>query len=250
MKVIAPQKIKIKFYLSLVLIFIFSTLFIGTKYVINKSAINASSNEKTYKTVIIDAGHGGPDGGTSADDGTLEKHINLQIAHKLNDILQSMGIDTVMIRTEDVSIHDDSASTIRQKKISDLRNRLNIINSTEDAIFVSIHQNYFSSPQYSGTQVFYSKNNPDSKNLAETIRQSVISYLQKDNTREIKKSGSEIYLLNNAQAPAVMVECGFLSNYNETQNLKNAAYQQKIAFMIAIGISDFLVKTEDFQNGT
>lgn len=250
MKIIAPQKIKIKFYLSIILVFIFSVLIIGTRYVINKAAVDVSSNNKVLKTVIIDAGHGGPDGGTSAADGTLEKHLNLEIAHKLNEILQSMGIKTIMVRTEDVSIHDDSASTIRQKKISDLRNRLNIINNTENVIFVSIHQNHFSSSKYSGSQVFYSKNNPDSKNLAESIRQSVISYLQKDNTREIKKSGSEIYLLNNAQAPAVMVECGFLSNYNDTQNLKDEKYQQKIAFTIAIGISDYLSKTEDFQNVT
>ena len=250
LKVIAPKKIKIKFYLSLILLFIFSTLIIGTRYVINKAAIDVSSNNNISQTVIIDAGHGGPDGGTSADDGTLEKHINLEIAHKLNDVLQSMGIKTVMVRTEDVSIHDESASTIRQKKISDLKNRLSIVNNTENSVFVSIHQNHFSSPKYSGTQVFYSKNNPCSKDLAESIRQSVISYLQKDNTREIKKSGSEIYLLNNAQAPAVMVECGFLSNYTDTQNLKNEDYQQKIAFIIAIGILDYLNKMEDFQNGT
>ena len=161
-----------------------------------------------------------------------------------------MGIKTVMVRTEDVSIHDDSASTIRQKKISDLKNRLSIINNTENSVFVSIHQNHFSSSKYCGTQVFYSKNNPYSKDLAESIRQSVISYLQKNNTREIKKSGSEIYLLNNAQAPAVMIECGFLSNYTDTQNLKSEEYQQKIAFIIAIGILDYLNKMEDFQNGT
>ena len=250
MKIIAPKKIKIKFYLSVILIFIFSVLFFGTKYVINKAAVDVSTLNQAQKTVINDAGHGGPDGGTSAADGTLEKHINLEIAHKLNNILQSMGIETIMIRTDDVSIHDDGASTIRQKKISDLKNRLNIINNTENVVFVSIHQNHFSASQYKGTQVFYSKNNPDSKKLAESIRQSVISYLQKDNTREIKKSGSEIYLLNNAQAPSVMVECGFLSNYTDTQNLKDKNYQQKIAFSIAIGISDYLNKTEDFQNGT
>ena len=250
MKIIANEKIKIKFILSLSLIFIFSTLIIGTKYVIKKTAVDASAGSSSFKTVIIDAGHGGPDGGTSGDDGTLEKDLNLQIAHKLNDILQSMGIETVMTRTEDISIHDDTAETIRQKKVSDLKNRLSIINNTDDAIFVSIHQNHFSSSKYSGTQVFYSKNNPLSKNLAESIRLPIVSYLQSSNTREIKKSGSEIYLLNNAQAPAVMVECGFLSNWAETQKLKDEEYQQKLAFIIAIGIADYFINTEDVQNGT
>lgn len=250
MKIIAPKNIKIKFSLSFVLIFIFSFLIIGSKYVIEKTAINASAGSTVFKTVIIDAGHGGPDGGTSADDGTLEKDINLQIAHKLNAVLQSMGIETVMIRTEDISIHDESSETIRQKKVSDLRNRLDIMNNTDDAIFVSIHQNHFSNSKYSGAQVFYSKNNPLSKKLAESIRQPIVSYLQNNNTREIKKSGSEIYLLNNAKTPAVMVECGFLSNRADTQNLINEEYQQKLAFTIAIGITDYFINTEDFPNGT
>lgn len=250
MKIIAPKKVKIKFYLTFALIIIFSTLIIGSKYVIEKTAVDASAGSSSFKTVIIDAGHGGPDGGTSADDGTLEKHINLQIAHKLNDILQSMGVETVMIRTEDISIHDENATTIREKKVSDLKNRLSIINNTDDAVFVSIHQNHYSSSKYSGAQVFYSKNNPLSENLAEAIRLPIVSYLQSGNTREIKKSGSEIYLLNNAQAPAVMVECGFLSNWADTQNLKDENYQQRLAFTIAVGIADYFINTEESQNGT
>lgn len=243
MKIIAPTKIKIKFGLSFALFTILIGLFIGTKAVEKLSAIDASAESGAYKTVIIDAGHGGPDGGTSADDGSLEKDINLQIAIKLNEILQSMGVNTVMTRTEDISIHDDSAQTIRQKKVSDIKNRLNIINETDDAIFVSIHQNHFSDSQYSGTQVFYSKNNPLSQTLANCIRLPVISYLQTDNTREIKQSGTDIYLLYHAQKPAVMVECGFLSNYQETENLKSEEYQQQLAFLIAIGIMDYFKNT-------
>lgn len=250
MKIIANEKIKIRFYLSLCLFFILSVLIFGANYVIKKSAVNVAASSNTFKTVIIDAGHGGPDGGTSSDDGTLEKDLNLQIAHKLNAVLQSMGIETVMTRTEDVSIHDDDAETIRQKKVSDLKNRLSIINNTDDAVFVSIHQNHYSSSKFSGAQIFYSKNNPLSQKLADSVRLSIVSYLQNSNTREIKKSGSEIYLLNNAQPPAIMVECGFMSNYAETQNLKNEAYQQKLAFTIAIGITDYFSNTEDIQNGT
>ena len=243
MIIVAPSKLKIRFLFSAVLFIIFSVLTIGTKYVIDKTALNAST-ENISHTIIIDAGHGGVDGGTSASDGTLEKDVNLQISHKLNNILQSFGIQTVMIRTEDVSIHDETAKTIRQKKVSDIKNRLNIINNTDNAIYVSIHQNHYSDSKYSGTQIFYSGNNPSSRKLAQNLRLPIITHLQKSNTREIKQSGKEIYLLNNAEVPAVMVECGFMSNVNENKLLKDESYQQKIAFLLAIGIMDYINSTE------
>lgn len=244
MKVIAPKKIKIRFYLALVLVIIFSVLSIGNR-LIDKAAIDAVSFDGLQnKTIIIDAGHGGFDGGTSASDGTVEKDINLQIALKINDILNSMGIKTVMTRNDDTALNDPQLSTIRQKKVSDIKNRLNLIEQTEEPVFVSIHQNHFTQEKYSGAQVFYSKNNPQSLSLAESIRFQLITVLQPDNTREIKQSGSEIYLLHHTKAPAVMVECGFLSNYNESQLLKNEEYQRKLAFTVAVGIVDFLNQTE------
>ena len=239
MKIVASGSAKSKIILSFVLFLILGSLGFGTVIVSEKLTVDAAST-KVNQTVIIDAGHGGPDGGTSADDGTLEKDLNLQIAIKLNESLNSMGIKTVMIRTEDISVHDASANTIRQKKVSDLKNRLRIINETDNSIFVSIHQNHFSDSRYSGTQVFYSKNNPQSSVLADSIRQSVISDLQKENTRETKPSGTDIYLLYHAESPAVMVECGFLSNINESKNLKNENYQKELAFVLALGISDYL----------
>lgn len=245
MRIVASGKARNKIILSFILVSILGTILSGSVIVAKKSAVSATSDNAVFQTVIIDAGHGGPDGGTSADDGTIEKELNLQIALKLNEILNSMGINTVMIRTEDVSIHDESAKTIRQKKVSDLKNRLNIINETENSIFVSIHQNHFSDSKYSGAQVFYSKNNSDSSILANSVRQTLISYLQKDNTREIKASGTDIYLLYHAKSPSVMVECGFLSNFAETQNLKNENYQRKLAFMIALGIVDYFKTSKE-----
>lgn len=245
MKIVAPKKIKIRFYLFIVLFTILSGLFIGTQAVNHFKTIDVSAENDVFKTVIIDAGHGGPDGGTSSADGTVEKEINLQIATKLNEILQSMGIKTIMTRTEDISIHDESAKTIRQKKVSDIKNRLQIINETEDSVFVSIHQNHYSNSKYTGSQVFYSKNHPLSQTLANSIRLPIISYLQLENTREIKQSGSNIYLLYHAQRPAVMVECGFMSNDAETQKLKNEEYQRKLAFLIAVGIADYFSNTEE-----
>ncbi len=245
MKIVISYKARNKIILSAVLLLILSSVTFGSVVVSKMTAVDASSDKLINATVIVDAGHGGVDGGTSADDGTLEKHLNLQIALKLESILKSMGINTVMTRTEDISIHDESANTIRNKKISDLKNRLSIINNTDDSVFVSIHQNHFSDPIYYGTQIFYSKNNPESSILANSIRQSVISVLQKDNTREIKQSGTDIYLLHHAQTPAVMVECGFLSNADETAKLKDENYQRKLAFMIAIGICDYLKTSKE-----
>ena len=245
MKIVISYKARNKIVLSAILVLILGSVSFGSVAVSKMMAVNASSSQTINTTVIIDAGHGGPDGGTSADDGTLEKNINLQIALKLENILKSMGINTVMTRTEDISIHDESANTIRKKKISDLKNRLSIINNTDDSVFVSVHQNHFSESIYYGTQIFYSKNNPESSVLANSIRQSVISVLQKDNTREIKQSGTDIFLLHHAETPAVMVECGFLSNAEETAKLKDENYQRKLAFMIAIGICDYLRTTKE-----
>lgn len=244
MKVVTTVHIKTKVFLLGILITIFGVLSVGSVYTVTQKAVDASSNVK-YKKVIIDAGHGGVDGGTSADDGTLEKNLNLQIALKLDEMLNSFGVETVLIRETDISIHDADAQTIRQKKVSDLKNRLNIINNTDDSIFVSIHQNHFGESIYHGTQIFYSKNNPDSQKLADCIRLPVVSYLQTDNTREIKQSDSEIFLLSNAQSPSVMVECGFLSNSDETNRLKDENYQQKLAFIISLGIIDYFSKTEE-----
>ncbi len=246
MKVVTTVHIKTRLFLFGILIAVFGVLSVGSVYTFTQRAVDASLNTAKYKSVIIDAGHGGVDGGTSADDGTLEKDLNLQIAMKLNEMLKSFGVETILIRDSDISIHDDTAKTIRQKKVSDLKNRLNIINNTDESVFVSIHQNHFGESKYHGTQIFYSKNNPDSQTLADCIRMPVVSYLQPDNTREIKQSGTEIYLLNNAQSPSVMVECGFLSNSDETNRLKDENYQRKLAFIISLGIIDYFSKTEDF----
>lgn len=245
MKIVASLRLKAKILLSVTLVVILSGILICARIVFRDPAIDASGPIKDKPTVIIDAGHGGIDGGTQAADGTLEKEINLAIGLKVNDYLISMGYDTVLIRDTDTSIHDESAVTIREKKVSDLKNRLKIIETTDNAILLSIHQNYFTQSKYSGAQVFYSGNNPESETLARTIQTNIADYIQTDNTREIKKSGSEIYLLNRATVPAVMVECGFLSNPDEARMLKDENYQQEMAFIIAISISDYIKTAEE-----
>ena len=211
----------------------------------NQSALSANVYTPQSSTVIIDAGHGGMDGGAVAGDGTLEKTLNLSIAQKLNDLLQCAGVRTVLTRKDDNSIHDADAVSVRQQKVSDIHNRLQIMEQTENAVFVSIHQNHFSVSKYHGAQVFYSANDPQSAILAEQIRQSLTAHLQPNNTRETKKSGTEIYLLYHAMRPAVMVECGFLSNAEETQKLKTEDYQTKLALSVADGILNFFSSTEE-----
>ncbi|MPN21732.1 hypothetical protein SDC9_169112 [bioreactor metagenome] len=197
------------------------------------SAAKASVNN--YPLIIIDAGHGGLDGGAVAADGTVEKTINLDIAMKLNEVFSLFGFNTLMTRTSDDSIHSPEASSIRQKKVSDIHNRFKIIDEHPDAVFISIHQNKFEQSQYYGTQVFYSPNNIKSNVMAECIQESVKTLLQNENQRKCKKSGTEIYLLYHSEIPSVMVECGFVSNVNELKKLKNTEYQKQMAVSIFCG---------------
>ncbi len=191
--------------------------------------------------VIIDAGHGGFDGGAVANDGTVEKDINLSIALYLQEYLSVFNIKTVMIRDTDCSVEDEGLNTIRQKKSSDLHNRMKTMEETDNAIFVSIHQNKYHDEKYSGTQVFYSpKTKDESRILAQIIQDCVVNTIQKDNKRQIKECGTTVFLMYNAVKPAVLVECGFLSNFEETNKLKTPEYQKKIAFCIAIGIQNYL----------
>lgn len=197
--------------------------------------------------IIIDAGHGGEDGGAVANDGTVEKDLNLDIALKLNDIMSVMGYKTHLIRTTDTAIHS-SGDTIRQRKISDIKNRFAIMNKYDDCIYVSIHQNKFNDTGVHGAQTFYSPNNNESRVLADFIQKSISSQLQKENRRVIKKSGTDIYLLYNATKPTVMVECGFVSNDNELKKLKDNDYQNKMAISIALGIINYNVS--EVKNGS
>ncbi len=199
-------------------------------------------------TIIIDAGHGGVDGGAVAADGTNEKDINLAIALEINSRLTNAGYKTVMIRDGDYSIHDESADTIRSKKVTDLKNRLEIIENTENAIFVSVHQNYFSESKYNGAQVFYSPNNSESRLLADCIQKCIVKELQPENNRQIKQSDSSIFLLYKSSVPSVMVECGFLSNPEEAEKLKNEEYRKKMAEAVCRGIIKYLESCTEEQS--
>lgn len=186
--------------------------------------------------LLIDPGHGGEDGGASSADGTLEKTINLSISLDLQDMLTLFGVNTQMTREEDVSIHDSGCVTTRQKKVSDMQNRLKMYDCA--SLTVSIHQNHFSVAKYDGAQVFYSASNPLSATAATAVREKIVSLIQPDNKRELKKATDSIFLLDKTIKPAILVECGFLSNPSESSKLQQASYRQKMAFAIAAGVLD------------
>ena len=191
------------------------------------------------RTVILDAGHGGEDGGAVAPDGTNEKEINLQITDAIALYFDLFDIPYQMTRTEDSLIGDNSLPTVRERKVSDIHARMDMVNKTDGALLLSIHQNYYVAEKYSGTQVFYADRAPGSRELAETLQRTIIDSLQPDNTRRVKPTEGTVYLLDKAEKTSVMVECGFLSNRQELQLLKDTAYQSKMAYFIAKGICEY-----------
>ncbi|HEX3025738.1 MAG TPA: N-acetylmuramoyl-L-alanine amidase CwlD [Clostridia bacterium] len=213
-------------FVILLVIFVDLTAFRSSR------AFGSEDVKTEEKTIIIDAGHGGEDGGAIGYDGVIEKDINLSISLKLKTFFRLAGYQVIMTRDSDKAIYDSGSNTIRQKKTSDLHNRLKLASSYPDALFLSIHQNIYESSRYSGAQVFYSQNNPQSKTLAEIIQKQIREQLQPTNNRMIKKAEKNLFLLYYAKSPSVMVECGFLSNPTECKNLENNSYQQKIAFSI------------------
>lgn len=150
-----------------------------------------------------------------------------------------------MTRTEDKGTEDNSNAQISERKKSDMQNRLKLIENNSSSVYISIHLNKFTTSAASGTQVFYSANNKKSKVLAQKIQSSIIEMLQKDNDRVIKPGGNNSYLLKKATIPAVIVECGFLSNKRELELLKSDEYQTKISFAIASGILEYYKVKED-----
>ena len=189
--------------------------------------------------IVIDAGHGGEDGGAVSESGLIEKNVNLSIALKLQKFFTQSGFKVKMIRTDDYAVYSDDASTLRDKKVSDIHNRAKLCNDNPNNILISIHQNKFEQSKYKGTQVFYSGNNSLSNPLAECIRTSVKGLLQHDNNRLCKLTDDSVYILKNATVPAVLVECGFLSNPQEAELLSTLEYQNRMAFSIYSGFIEF-----------
>ena len=184
------------------------------------------------KSLIIDAGHGGEDGGAVSITGIPESKINLAVALKLDALLGLYGVAPMLLRTEDISLHDDSASTLREKKVSDLHNRVAMIEDTDNAVLISIHQNTYQDAKYHGAQVFYA-NGEVSLPLAQLTQEVLRQALDKENERVPAKIPDTVYLMNHISCPAILVECGFLSNPEEEVLLRSEEYQRKIAAAVA-----------------
>ena len=193
-------------------------------------------------TVVLDAGHGGEDGGAVGTTGIPEKTINLEICRLIADMLRSNGVNVIMTRNDDRLLYDPASDYHGRKKALDLAARLKIARETENSIFVSIHMNSFPQAKYSGLQVYYSKNDPRSKIIADTVQSAVKVQLQPANTRMPKAAGSSIFLLDRLETPAVLIECGFLSNPEECASLSSPEYQRSLALVIFSSIMDYISK--------
>lgn len=187
--------------------------------------------------IVVDAGHGGIDGGATSCTGVLESTVNLQIALRLNDLLHFLGYETVMIRSTDTSIYTEG-STIAAQKVSDLKERVRICNETENAILISIHQNTFSDSRYGGAQVFYA-DTEGSRELAEKLQTGFCTTINPGSNRKCKKANT-VYLLENIHCTGVLIECGFLSNPEEEAKLREKDYQKKLCCVISSSIIEFL----------
>ena len=222
-----------------ILCLVFSILMILVAFIASDTVTVFSENSPVMnrQTVIIDAGHGGVDGGATSCTGILESKTNLEIALKLRDICNLLGIKTVMIRTEDISVYT-YGETIAAKKVSDLKERVRIVNETDQSILVSIHQNYFHDSKYAGAQVFYA-NTPESKLLADSMQKSIIAHLNQNSNRAIKKSEG-IYLLDQINKDGILIECGFISNEEENARLQSKEYQQRLCMVIGSVLNLYL----------
>lgn len=202
---------------------------------------NALAVARVPTPVILDAGHGGQDGGAVSATGTVEAGINLDITLKTQAIMEFFGVATRLTRVDENSLDYSASATTRANKNADLRARLQIAEENPDCSFLSIHLNKFEQAKYWGAQVFYSPGNAASQPLAQLLQQRLAAVLNPANTRAAKPAPGSVYLMQSISGPAVTIECGFLSNREEEELLRSPEYQRKIAVAIAAGYIDFLL---------
>lgn len=205
----------------------------------NNVSISVNSTPITSKVIVIDAGHGKPDDGAIGFNGTAEQVINLQIALKLQKLIEQSGGKVILTRSDENGIYSTDTKSIRKWKVSDTKNRVEIGNNSNADIFVSIHLNKFPPSEiYNGWQVFFQKNNEESKKIARFIQENLNKNIEKENNRQIMQI-SNVYIMDNLKIPSVIVECGFLSNREECNSLKTDIYQNKIAWGIYLGLQEY-----------
>lgn len=205
-----------------------------------ESQIASASKSAGKKIIVLDPGHGGEDGGTIGVSGVYEKDLNLEVSKTLAAVLRFAGYEVIETRTEDILLYDRNVDFKGRKKVLDLAARLEIAQNAMPDIFVGIHMNAFPQEKYSGLTVYYSKNHPSGYDAATGLQAAVKSALQPDNNRAIKAAGSNIYLLNRLECPAVLIECGFLSNREECVKLSSEEYRQQLSFVFFSSLASFL----------
>ena len=222
-------------------LYAFSFKIANEDIMLNKKTIETVSTPVTNKIIIVDAGHGTPDEGAESSSGTTEAQINLQIALKLQNLLEQSGSTVILTRHDENEIYDVGSDTIREKKVSDMKNRVKIGNESSADIFVSIHLNKIEQTQYYGWQTFYNKINENSKELANCIQEGLNQTMQKDNDRTPAQLNT-VYLMKHVEIPITIVECEFLSNPEEEKLLQENDYQDRLAWGIYNGINDYFQK--------
>lgn len=231
---IVLNKKRIRIVVLSIFIFVFGIAIISDK----KEAVPTVSLPVSGKTIVVDAGHGKPDEGAESSKGTTEAETNLKIALKLQNLLEQSGSTVILTRSDENAIYDLDSKTLRQKKISDIHNRVKIGNESSADIFVSIHLNKIPQQQYDGWQTFYNAKSADGQKLAVSIQKNLNNAIQKENNR-VAKSIDNIYIVKHVEIPTSIVECGFLSNPEEEKLLLEDEYQNKLAWGIYNGIIDY-----------
>lgn len=231
-------------FLAAVLLFSVTAVTIGmiTNSESDYSVAVSNTTDAHTPVIVIDSGHGGEDGGASSENGVTEKGINLEMAKLCKIFLLAQGFDVRLTRNDDrllYDIYDDLDDYKGQKKIYDLKNRIRFAKEANADLFISLHMNKFFLKEYKGSQVYYSPNSTESEKYASNIQEVIKSFLQKDNQREIKKATSSIYVLNRIECPAVLVECGFLSNSEDLRKILTESYRVDLAVCIDTAVESF-----------
>ena len=224
--------------INVILLSVFVSIFAFILVTDRKASVPTVSLPVSGKTIVIDAGHGKPDEGAESSKGTTEAETNLKIALKLQNLLEQSGATVILTRSDENAIYDLDAKTLKQKKISDIHNRVKIGNESSADIFVSIHLNKILQQQYDGWQTFYNGNNENSRKLAVSIQNKLNDAIQKENNR-IAKTIDNIYIIKHVEIPTTIVECGFLSNPEEERSLLEDEYQNKLAWGIYNGVINY-----------
>lgn len=238
MLILKRKRIIVMMCMIFISLYAFSFKIANEDIILNKKTVETVSTPVTNKIIIVDAGHGTPDEGAESSNGITEAQINLKIALKLQKLLEQNGCTVILTRHDENSIYDEGSDTIREKKVSDLKNRVKIGNESGADIFVSIHLNKIEQTQYSGWQTFYKKGCEDSKNLATIIQKNLNASIETKNERTPAMLNT-VYIMKNIQIPITIVECGFLSNPEEEKLLQTEEYQEKLAWGIYNGIIEY-----------